>query len=246
VRAQPGREPERAQLEHAAERLVALAQHVDLLDHRAARVGVEAADRRLVDRSEVLEAQVASLRRPDRPDLGDVRDDLRAERAQERLRQRAPGDARGGLPGARALEHVADVVEAELPCAREVRVPGPRQVHLGHRGLDRPRAHALLPVGVVTIGDLERDGAADRSSVTDAGGDLGRIALDLHPPAAAVAELAPRHVAVHRFAVELQPGGQALDDAGEPGAVALPGGDESQRHARKPIRPRARRCGERS
>ena len=69
-----------------------------------------------------------------------------------------------------------------------------REVHLGHVGLDRPRVHPLLPVGVVAVGDLEGDRAAERAAVADAGGDLGAVALDLHPPAAAVAELAPRHV----------------------------------------------------
>ena len=46
-----------------------------------------------------------------------------------------------------------------------------------------------------------------------------------------MAELAARHVAVDRLAVELEPGGQALDDAGQAGAVGLAGGDEAQRHA---------------
>ena len=166
-----------------------------------------------------------------------MRDDLDAEGAQERLGQRAAGDARGGLARAGALEHVAHVGEAELPDAGEVGVAGARQVHLGHLGLDRPRVHPLLPVGVVAVGDLERDGAAERAAVADAGGDLGGVALDLHPPAAAVAELAARHVAVDRLAVELEPGGQALDDRGEAGPVALPGGDDAQRHARKPTSP---------
>ena len=70
--------------------------------------------------------------------------------------------------------------------------------------------------------------------MADAGGDLGAVALDLHAPAAAVAELAARHVAVDRVAVELEPGGQALDDAGQARAVGLPGGDDAQRHAGNP------------
>ena len=165
-----------------------------------------------------------------------MRDDLDADRAQERLRERAARHARRGLARARALEHVAHVGEAELPDAGEVGVAGAREVHLGHVGLDRPRVHPLLPVGVVAVGDLEGDGAAERAAVADAGGDLRGVPLDLHPPAAAVAELAARHVAVDRLAVELEPGGQALDDGGEARAVALPGGDDAQRHARKPIR----------
>jgi len=39
--------------------------------------------------------------------------------------------------------------------------------------------------------------------VADATGHLGLVALDLHPPATAVAELAPRQIAVDGVAVEL-------------------------------------------
>jgi hypothetical protein len=89
-----------------------------------------------------------------------VRDDLDPERAQERLGQRPAGHAGRGLAGAGALEHVAHVAEAELPHPGQVGVARAREVHLGHVGLDGPRAHALLPVGVVAVGDLERDRAA--------------------------------------------------------------------------------------
>ena len=153
------------------------------------------------------------------------------------------GDARRGLARARALQHVADVGEAELPDAGQVGVARAREMHLGHVGLDGPGVHPLLPVLVVAVGDLEGDGAAERAAVADAGGDLGGVALDLHAPAAAVAELAPRHVVVDRLAVELEPGGQAFDDGGEAGPVALPGGDDAQRHARKRIEtPPGGRC----
>ena len=108
--------------------------------------------------------------------------------------------------------------------------PGPREVDLRHVGLDRPRVHPLLPVGEVAVGDRQRDRAAERAAVADAGGDLGGVALDLHPPAAAVAELAARHVAVDGLGVELEAGRQALDHAGQAGPVGFPGGDHAQRH----------------
>ena len=103
--------------------------------------------------------------------------------------------------------------EAVLPHAGEIRVAGAREVHLGHLGLDRPGVHPLLPVGVVAVGDLERDGATERAAVADARSDLGGVPLDLHAPAAAVTELSARHVAVDGLAVELEPRGQSLDDA---------------------------------
>ena len=46
-------------------------------------------------------------------------------------------------------------------------------------------------------------------------GDLDLVLLDLHPAAAAVAELPPGEVAVDRISVEAESGGEALDDAGQ-------------------------------
>ena len=63
--------------------------------------------------------------------------------------------------------------------------------------------------------------------MTDAARDLGRVALDLHAPSPAVAELAARHVGVEVLRAQLQTRGQALDDAGKAGAVRLAGGDQS-------------------
>ena len=107
---------------------------------------------------------------------------------------------------------------------------GPGQVDLLHALAHRPGAHALLPVGVVAVGDLQRDRTAQRAAVADAPGDLGGVALDLHAPAPAMAELAARHVAVQILRAHLQTSRQALDDAGQARAVGLTGGYQSQRH----------------
>ena len=107
---------------------------------------------------------------------------------------------------------------------------GARQVHLGQLGVDRPRAHPLLPVGVVAVGDLQRDRAAERAPVTDARRDLGGVALDLHAPAAAVAQLSPGHVLVEIARRDHEPCGQTLDDAGQARAVRLAGGYQTERH----------------
>ena len=145
-----------------------------------------------------------------------------AERGEEAAGDRAGGDAGGGLAGAGALEHVADVFVAVLLGADEVGVTGTRQVDLVDLGVDRPRVHPLLPVGVVAVGDEDGDRAAERAAVAHARADLDRVGLDFHPAAAAVAELAPRHVGVERLAIELEPGRHALDDRDEPGPVRLP------------------------
>ena len=67
--------------------------------------------------------------------------------------------------------------------------------------------------------------------MADAGADLDRVALDLHAAAAPVAELAPGHVAVQRLAVQLEAGGQALDDRDQPRAVRLARCREAKFHA---------------
>ncbi len=222
VGAQPRDEAEDPHLEGAAEALVRLAQSVDLLDHRGAGLGVEAADRVLVDADEVLGAEVGALGGLDRGDLGHVAVNAHSKRGEKAAGQRAGGDAGGGLAGAGALEHVADVGVAVFLGADEVGVAGPRQVDLVRlEALDRPGVHPLLPVGVVAVGDEDGDRAAEGATVAHAGADLDRVGLDLHPAAAAVAELATRHVAVERLAVQVEAGGHALDDRDQPGAVRL-------------------------
>ena len=157
--------------------------------------------------------------------------DADPERGEERLRERP---RRRPAPRSRARWR------ARARCGRrrgrtseqpdEVGVAGTRQVDLLDVGVDRPRVHPLLPVGVVAIRDQHGDRAAERAPVAHAGADLDGVLLDLHPPAAAVAELAPRHVAVERLAVELEPRGQALDDRDEPGAVRFACCREAKRH----------------
>ena len=78
---------------------------------------------------------------------------------------------------------------------------------------DRPGVHALLPVGVVAVGDLQRDGAAERAAVAHPARHLGSVLLDLHAPAAAVAELAAGEVGVDALGAQLEARGQPLDDA---------------------------------
>ena len=113
-----------------------------------------------------------------------------------------PGDPCGRLARRGALEDVAHVGDPVLLDAGEVGMAGARQMDLGGRCVDRPRVHPLLPVGVVAVGDLERDRSAERSPVADARGDDDVVRLDLHPAAAAVTELAAGHVPVDRLAVE--------------------------------------------
>ncbi len=148
--------------------------------------------------------------------------DLDAQGAQELLGERSRGDARRGLARARALQDVAHVGEPELLEARQVGVARPRQVRLLDLRVDGPGIHPLFPVRVVAVRDQDRDRAAERLSVPDPRPDLDRVALDLHPAATAVAELAARHVAVDPLPVEIEACGQALDDRDQARARAIP------------------------
>ena len=142
----------------------------------------------------------------------------------------APAATRAAVSRALARsKHVANVGVAELEQAGEVGVAGPRRVDLLDLGVHRPGAHPLLPVGVVAVRDQDRDRAAERSAVAHAGADLDRVALDLHPAAAPVAELAAGHLAVEALAVELEARGKALDDRDQAGPVRLAGGCEAER-----------------
>src|SRR3954452_15572048 len=101
---------------------------------------------------------------------------------------------------------------------------------LGHGRVDRPRVHPLLPVRVVAVVDPQRDRAAERTTVAHPGGHLGAVGLDLHAAAAAMAELAPREVAVDVLGPQLETGGEALHDRGQARAVRLPRCCEAERH----------------
>src|SRR5262245_63244966 len=96
---------------------------------------------------------------------------------------------------------------------------------------NRPRVHPLLPVGVVAVGDQHGNPTAEGAAVPYPRADLDGVALDLHPPAAPVTELAPSHVAVERGPVELEPGRDALHDRDQPRAVGLARCGEPQSHA---------------
>ena len=152
-----------------------------------------------------------------------------AKRRQELAGEGAGGNARRGLAGAGALEDVADVFVPVLEDPRQVGVTGARQVHrddLAVRVIDRPRVHPHVPVLVIPVGDEHRDRAAEGVPVADAGADLDGVGLDLHPAAAAMAELAAGHVAIEPLAVELETGRHALDDGHQSGAVRFAGGRE--------------------
>ena len=166
-------------------------------------------------------------------------EDVDANLRQQRLRDGARGDGYGGLPGARTLEGVARVGQAELLRAGEVGVAGPRERHRlralpGRLALGRPRAHPPLPVRVVAVADDEREGRPERPATPQAGQHLDSVLLQLLPGAAPVALLPAREVGVDRRAVEHEPRGEAGHDGHQRGTVRLACGCQPQAHVSKP------------
>ena len=96
---------------------------------------------------------------------------------------------------------------------------------LRHLPLD---VHRLLPVHPVAVADQQRDGRAGGAAVADAGKDLGAVAFDRHPPAAAVAALAAAELRVERIDVEVEAGGHPVERDDERLAVRLAGAEKSQ------------------
>ena len=165
VRAEPRDQAPGAHLEGPAEALVLLAQAVDLLDHRAPR---SSGSRQRTGSSSTPSKSAGSRSWGAGASTPAIRVTwlriVTPTAARNCRASRAGGDARRGLAGARALEHVAGVLEAVLLQAGEVGVAGTRQVDLLDALAALPRAHPLDPVLVVAVGDQQRDRAAQRAS----------------------------------------------------------------------------------
>src|SRR3954464_10841646 len=92
-------------------------------------------------------------------------------------------------------------------------------------GRDGQRLFPILPVFIL---EEEGDGRSDGLTVADPGEDVGRILLDLHASAAAVALLAAPELAIDEFLVEIEPGGNAGEGCNQGFAMGFAGGGETQ------------------
>ena len=161
--------------------------------------------------------------------------DADTEATEQQTGQRASRDAGRGLSRARALEHVADVGVAVFDRAGQVRMSRPRPRD-GRAILRAGRAfrllrldvHRLLPVHPVAVANEQGDRRAGGDTVAYAGEDLGAIAFDLHPPAAAVAALTTSKLQVERVDIELKTRGHAVHRDDQRLAVRLARGQKSQ------------------
>ena len=239
VAAEAGRHAVRDDLEGAAHRVAGFARLVDLGDHPALQIWIDAVQRRgVADGPGVGKRHRQRIGHGGRADAEDVADDLGLDLLQQLPRDRADRDPRSRLASRGALEDVPDVVVPILDDSGEIGVPGPgagdhRPIDAGDlgRGLAFD-GHGPLPVLPVLVRDEKADRSAGRHAVPDAGQDLRAIRLDGHPPAAAVAGLAPAKLSGDRVEVEREARRHPFENGDERLAVRLAGGEETQHQSR--------------
>jgi len=156
--------------------------------------------------------------------VGDKRD---AELAEEGARHSTEGHPGGRLAGARALEHVAGLVEAVLLHADEVGVAGAgagqrRAASLGERlDIHGLGAHHVDPAVPLRVADTQGDRRSHGVTEADAGRDGQLVLFELLPRTTPVAELAALHVGLDALGAHRDAGRQPLENRDEFGAVGL-------------------------
>jgi len=154
--------------------------------------------------------------------------------AEERPSHRTQCHARSGLASARPLQHGPGLFEVVLLHPNQVGVTRPRarqsrtSAGLEHRGVHRFGAHHLDPFGPLGVADTERDRAAHRKAVPNATREVQLVLLELHPGAAAVAELTTLQVGLNAFPRDRDAGGQALEHGHQFGTMRLTSGQPTQ------------------
>ena len=216
-------------LDDAAERVAVLLGGVDLGHHPRGGGLVHGTHRARVDALAVARHRDHVGRRVGRPEADHVREHLDAQGLrEERLRHRAEGHLRGGLAGARALEHRAGLVEVVLRHAGEVGVAGtrPRQRGVARAALQQHRVdgvggHHRLPLRPLAVGDADGDRATHRQAVPQAPGELDLVGLEAHPRATAVAETPPGELGRHLLRAHRDARDHALEHGRERRSVRL-------------------------
>ena len=235
VGAEPRRQTRGDDFEGAAERVSGLFGGVDGRNHALLQFGVGAAQGIIGQPEGLVERDDAAVGKGDTADGGDVARDTNTEASEQQAGQRASGDAGRGLSGAGALEDVADIAVPVLDRTGQVRMSRPRPRD-GRTVLGAGRAfrllrldvHRLLPVHPVAVANQQGDRRARGDAMADARKDLGAIALDLHPPAPAVAALTTTKLQVEGIDIELQARGHTVNGDDQRLPVRLASGEKSQ------------------
>ena len=160
---------------------------------------------------------------------GDERSDPHVQLVERPPHGRCERDPRSRLPRARPLERVAQIAMAELDGSGEIGVAWSRKRDFVPALVGRLDRHARRPrLRVIRILDEDRERCAHGHAVAHSREDAGQLGLDLHPPAAAVAELSALQVAGDVLDEEPHAGGHSVEDADQRGAVRFTGGEEAE------------------
>ena len=257
VAAQPGDEAGDAHFEDAAYRVAAGLRFFDghlesflcLRIEGAHRRGIGAQRQRFGVFAGLDEIEVARM---GGADCGDPGADAHVQLVEKPAHGGAERDAHRGLARAGPLQGISQIFMPELDRPGQVGMPWPRQRHELARIGDRLDRHALGPgFGMIGVLDQDRERRAQGAAVAHAGEDARLLRLDGHPPAAAVAELAPLQVALEMRGQQLQPRRQAVENAHQGRSVRLAGCEKAQpAHASAACRrsrarkPRSGRCSQ--
>ena len=144
--------------------------------------------------------------------------DLDPERTEKLFRRVLPQATRAAVSRAdarsrtfRRSRDLKFLPAGEVGMARPRTFDQPRVFRLGFQLFG---GHDVFPMDEVIVLDEHRHGRTKCFSVPNSGEDRRRVRFDLHPPAAAVALLAPPELVIDLRGVDLQSRRQALDDRG--------------------------------
>ncbi len=192
---------------------------LDLIDHRlefVVLVGVQGVKEALVAKGLLL-AKCAGLRLDvDGSEGGDVAKGRDAQRGEQLLRQGPGGDAGGRFPGAGPLQDRTNRTEV-LDRSAQIAVS---------RARGRQIVHAVD--FVVLVGDEQGDWAAQGHAPPDAAEDIGPVAFQPLPPAAAVASLTAVEFGVDQFGLEFHARRKTVHQREDGLSVGLACGEVSQ------------------
>src|SRR5690606_14126554 len=235
-----GTEPRRQSVgdhfDHAAHGVTRLPHLLDLGDHRVGGLLPESAYGALVDGRQVLRLRQRSLGGLRPTDRHDVADDLDTQQLpQEGPRHRPQSRPGRGLPRTGTFQHRPGLVEAVLEHAWQIGVAGTRTSQrrvtgqpLQFGGIHRIGGHHLLPLGPLSVVDLDRDRTTLGDPVSDTAEELDAIGLESHPRAPSETEPSSGQLLGHLVRRDLHAGHHAFEDGGEGGAMRFTSGYPTQ------------------
>src|SRR5262249_368312 len=146
-----------------------------------------------------------------------------SEMTKEQTAEGTDCHPRRRLTGAGPLQHITYVTGLifQSPCEIDMtRTRSSERAYVGSLG-NRLRRHRYLPVGPVSVIDLEGNRTADGFTVPHSGLNLDLILLYAHASAAAVTQLAPVELEVDELEINRKTRGKTFEHANQTLAMRL-------------------------